>query len=163
MTFSTRSIERVDVDVYTVDTPGPEADATLSWDATTAVVVHAHARDAVGLGWTYSSAAAAAVITELLGPVVTGRDPFDITGAFEAMHRAAAMSAPAAWSCRPISAVDIALWDLKAKLRDEPLSSMFGAAPRRGADLRLRRLHQPRRRRNSPNRSRYGAASDAQR
>ena len=73
MTFSTRSIERVDVDVYTVDTPGPEADATLGWDATTAVVVHAHARDAVGLGWTYSSAAAA-VITELLGPVVTGRE-----------------------------------------------------------------------------------------
>ena len=89
MTFTTRGIERVDADVYTVDTPEPEADGTLSWDATTAIVVHLHARDTVGIGWTYSSPAAAAVITGLLGPIVTGRDPFDITGAWEAMHRSA--------------------------------------------------------------------------
>ena len=128
MTFSTRSIKRIDVDVYTVDTPGPEADATLGWDATTAVVVRAHARDAVGLGWTYSSAAAAAVITELLGPVVTGRDSFDVTGAAEAMHRSGRNVGTRGLVMQAQSAVDIALWDLKAKLRDEPLSSMFGAA-----------------------------------
>jgi L-alanine-DL-glutamate epimerase-like enolase superfamily enzyme len=128
MTFRTRAIERIDVDAYTVDTPGPEADGTLRWDATTAVVVHAHARDTVGIGWTYSSAAAAAVITELLGPVVTGRDAFDVAGAAEAMHRSARNVGTRGLVAQAQSAVDIALWDLKAKLRDEPLSSLFGAA-----------------------------------
>ena len=126
MTFSTRRIEHLEVDVYTVDTPEPEADGTLSWEATTAVVVHAHARDRIGLGWTYSSAAAAAVITDLFDPVVIGRDAFDVTGAWEAMHRCARNVGTRGLVMQALSAVDIALWDLKAKLRDEPLSLMLG-------------------------------------
>jgi hypothetical protein len=63
-------IERIDVEVFTVDTPEPEADDTLQWNATTAVVVHAHSREFNGLGWTYSSVAAAAVIRDELAGVV---------------------------------------------------------------------------------------------
>jgi L-alanine-DL-glutamate epimerase-like enolase superfamily enzyme len=126
VTFTTRRIEQLEVDVYTVGTPEPEADGTLTWEATTAVVVHAHARDRVGLGWSYSSAAAAAVITELFAPVVTGRDAFDVTGAWESMRRCARNVGTRGLVMQALSAVDIALWDLKAKLREAPLSIMLG-------------------------------------
>jgi L-alanine-DL-glutamate epimerase-like enolase superfamily enzyme len=81
----------------------------------------------VGLGWTYSSPAAAAVITDLLGPVVTGRNAFDVTGAWEAMYRSARNVGTRGLVMQAQSAVDIALWDLKAKLHDEPLSTVLGA------------------------------------
>jgi len=45
--------------VYRFPTPEPEADGTLQWDATIAVVVTLHAGGHTGLGWTYSSSAAA--------------------------------------------------------------------------------------------------------
>ena len=120
------TIERVDAAVYTVDTAGPEADATLAWHATTAVVVHARAADTTGLGWTYSSPAAAAVIAEELSAVITGRDAFDIAGAWEAMHRSCRNLGTRGLVMQALSAVDIALWDLKARLREEPLAMLLG-------------------------------------
>ena len=121
-------IDRVDVAAYTVDTPEPEADGTLEWDATTAVVVTAHAGHTSGLGWTYSSPAAAAVVTEELAGVVTGRDPFDVSGAWEAMRRHCRNIGTRGLVMQAVSAVDVALWDLKARLCDEPLSRLFGRA-----------------------------------
>lgn len=119
-------IDRLDVDTYTVPTPGPEADGTLQWDATTAVVVHAHAGGATGLGWTYSSRAAAAVVAHDLRDVMVGRETADITGAFEAMHRACRNYGTRGLVTQAISAVDIALWDLDAQLRNLPLSTVLG-------------------------------------
>lgn len=124
--MTSAGIEAVDVAAYTVETPEPEADGTLRWDATTAVVVHARAGGVAGLGWTYSSPAAAAVISEELAGVVAGRDPFDITGAWEAMHRHCRNLGTRGLVMQALSAVDIALWDLKARLHDEPLSTLLG-------------------------------------
>jgi L-alanine-DL-glutamate epimerase-like enolase superfamily enzyme len=121
-------IDGVDVAAYTVDTPEPEADGTLEWDATTAVVVTAHADQTSGLGWTYSSPAATAVVTEELAGVVTGRDPFDVSGAWEAMRRHCRNIGTRGLVMQAVSAVDVALWDLKARLCDEPLSRLFGRA-----------------------------------
>lgn len=121
-------IDGVEVAAYTVDTPEPEADGTLTWDATTAVVVHAHAGRSTGLGWTYSSPAAVAVITEELAGVVTGRDPFDIPGAWEAMHRHCRNVGTRGLVMQALSAVDVALWDLKARLLDQPLALLLGQA-----------------------------------
>ena len=119
-------IDGVEVAAYTADTPEPEADGTLTWDATTAVVVHAHAGRSTGLGWTYSSPAAVAVITEELAGVVTGRDPFDIPGAWEAMHRHCRNVGTRGLVMQALSAVDVALWDLKARLLDQPLDCSWG-------------------------------------
>ncbi|MEV4018275.1 hypothetical protein AB0J35_48045 [Nonomuraea angiospora] len=44
---------------YKVPTDLPEADGTLAWDATTAVVVHVEAEQVAGTGWSYAPAAAA--------------------------------------------------------------------------------------------------------
>src|SRR5690349_21617396 len=80
------AIESVGVDVFTVPTRTPEADGTLQWDATTAVVVELRADSVTGLGWTYSSPAAAAVVTHHFADVLSGRDPADVAGAWAAMH-----------------------------------------------------------------------------
>ncbi len=124
--MSSQHIHRLDVATYTVPTPHPEADGTLQWDATTAVVVHAHAADATGLGWTFSSPAAAAVVAHDLRKVVLGRDPADITGAFEAMHRACRNYGTRGLVTQALSAVDVALWDLHAHLRGVPLTTLLG-------------------------------------
>ena len=102
-----------DIRVYRYPTPEPEADGTLTWDATTAVTVTIAAGGRQGLGWTYSTAAAAAVITDHLVPAITGRDATDITGCWEAMHRACRNLGTRGLVMQAISAVDIALWDLK--------------------------------------------------
>ena len=78
-------IDDVTVAVYRFPTPAPEADATLTWDATVAVTVQATTAGHTGLGWTYSSPAAATVIRSHLRSAVLGRDVCDLNGAWTAM------------------------------------------------------------------------------
>ena len=87
-----------------------------------------HAGRRQGLGWTYSTAAAAQVITDHLAPAITGRDALDIPGCWSAMHRACRNLGTRGLVMQAISAVDIALWDLKARLLDVPLAALFGRA-----------------------------------
>jgi L-alanine-DL-glutamate epimerase-like enolase superfamily enzyme len=120
-------IEALDVGVYTVPTDAPEADGTLAWNATTLVLVQARAGGRVGTGWTYGPAACATAITDLLADTVRGRDPLDVGGAFTAMVRAARNAGRPGAVGYAISAIDIALWDLKARLLDLPLHRLLGA------------------------------------
>jgi L-alanine-DL-glutamate epimerase-like enolase superfamily enzyme len=113
--------------VYSVPTDAPEADGTLTWDATTIVLVEVRAGDVVGTGWTYGSAACATAIRELLTDVVVGRDALDVGGAFDAMVKAVRNAARQGAIGYAISAVDVALWDLKARLLDLPLHRLLGA------------------------------------
>jgi L-alanine-DL-glutamate epimerase-like enolase superfamily enzyme len=112
--------------VYRFPTPEPEADGTLAWEATTAVTVTLTAGGHTGLGWTYSSPAAAAVIHDELTGVVRDRDALDIAAGWSAMHRACRNLGTRGLVMQAISAVDIAWWDLKARLLDVPLSALLG-------------------------------------
>ncbi|MFG2666105.1 enolase C-terminal domain-like protein [Streptomyces sp. NPDC048387] len=119
-------VERIEAAAYTVPTEVPEGDGTLAWDATTAVVVEAWAGGVHGLGWTYAPAATAHLVRELLAGVVTGRDAFGVAGLHESMCRAVRNAGrPGVASCA-ISAVDVALWDLKARLLGLPLADLLG-------------------------------------
>jgi L-alanine-DL-glutamate epimerase-like enolase superfamily enzyme len=119
-------VDRVDVAAYTIPTDAPEADGTIAWDSTTLVLVHAHAGEVVGLGWTYAGAACVPLVRGELAGVVTGRDALDVPGSWEAMARAVRnLGRPGLVSCA-LSAVDQALWDLKARLLDVPLAQLFG-------------------------------------
>ncbi|GAB3083697.1 enolase C-terminal domain-like protein [Pedococcus soli] len=120
-------IDDVDVSVYTVPTDAPEADGTTTWDSTTVVLAQVRAGDVVGTGWTYAPAAAAALVTELLAPVVSGADPLDVTGLSQSMIRAVRNAGRPGLASYAISAVDVALWDLKARLLDLPLHRLLGA------------------------------------
>jgi L-alanine-DL-glutamate epimerase-like enolase superfamily enzyme len=121
------AVEWVDVDVYTVPTDAPEADGTLSWDATTIVVVRAHALDRCGLGYTYASAAAGQLVRDVLAPVVREADALAPQAAWEAMRRATRNVGRPGLASMAIAAVDTALWDLRARLLDLPLCELLGA------------------------------------
>jgi len=113
---------------YRIPTDMPEADGTLAWDSTTLVVVHAEADGQVGTGWTYSTAAAGLVVTGVLAQVVTGRSALDVPACTEAMYRAVRNFGGRGIAAAAISAVDIALWDLKARLLGTALTTLLGSA-----------------------------------
>ena len=119
-------VTALDTAVYTIPTDAPEADGTLAWDKTTMVLVTARAGGEQGLGWSYTSRAAAAVVGELLAGTVTGRDAFDVAGAAEAMARQVRNVGRPGIAAMAISAVDIALWDLKARRAKLPLWRLLG-------------------------------------
>ena len=126
MTSRGPTIDDVQVDVFRFPTPGPEADGTLEWDATTAVTVRVNAGGATGLGWTYSSPAAATVISSHFTPLLKGRPAQDVTAAWAAMQAKSRNFGIGGLAMQAISAVNVALWDLKARLFDVPLPELLG-------------------------------------
>jgi L-alanine-DL-glutamate epimerase-like enolase superfamily enzyme len=58
--------------------------------------------------------------------VVCGRDPADVGGAWEAVHRAGRNLGTRGLFAQAQSALDVALWDLSARLLDAPLTTLFG-------------------------------------
>jgi L-alanine-DL-glutamate epimerase-like enolase superfamily enzyme len=120
-------IESLTATVYTVPTGTPEADGTLAWDATTLVLIEARCDGVSGMGWTYGPAACAQIVTDQLAPVVLGAHPADVGGVFEAMVRAVRNAGRPGAVGYAISGVDIALWDLKARLLGLPLHRLLGA------------------------------------
>ncbi|KOV61488.1 enolase C-terminal domain-like protein [Streptomyces sp. MMG1121] len=121
------------VSVYTVPTDGPEADGTLAWDTTTMVIAEVAAGDVTGTGWTYGPAAVGLMLGEHLAPLVEGHDALDIPALHDAMCRSVRNAGRPGITACAISAMDIALWDLKARLLGLPLVRLLGAARTRVA------------------------------
>jgi L-alanine-DL-glutamate epimerase-like enolase superfamily enzyme len=121
-------VENLDAAVYVVPTDAPEADGTLAWDKTTLVLVTARAGGQRGIGWSYTAAAAAPVVTGILSPVVAGRSALDVAGASEAMTRALRNVGRPGIGAMALSAADIALWDLKARLLGCSVATLLGRA-----------------------------------
>jgi L-alanine-DL-glutamate epimerase-like enolase superfamily enzyme len=124
-------VDTVEVSVFTVPTDLPEADATLAWDSTTMVLVEARVGEVVGTGWTYGPPACAHIVADQLAPVVLGANPMDVAGVFEAMVRAVRNAGRPGAVGYALSAVDIALWDVKARLLGLPLHRLLGAVHER--------------------------------
>lgn len=115
------------VSTYRVPTPEPEADGTARWAATELVVVQPVAGGLTGLGWSYCSAPAAAeVISSLLTDVVVRSDALDLAGTWQRMTAVVRNAGRPGLVAMAVSAVDLALWDLKAKLLDLPLDRLLG-------------------------------------
>src|SRR2546423_9540405 len=124
---TTIAIEKIDVSAYKIPTDCPEADGTYAWDSTTLVVVEVTAGGTTGLGYTYADTTTAQLIKDTLATVVTGRNAMDVPGCWEAMvHKIRNLGRPGI-SSMAISAVDVALWDLKARLLDVALVTLLGA------------------------------------
>jgi L-alanine-DL-glutamate epimerase-like enolase superfamily enzyme len=123
---SGETVDALRVRAFRVPLEQPESDGTLTWHDTTVVVVEARCGSVTGLGFTYAVRAAAVLVDELLAGLVVGRDPLDVPGCWLAMVRAIRNLGRPGISSTAIAAVDLALWDLKARLLDVALADLLG-------------------------------------
>lgn len=119
-------IDKLHASAYTIPSASRETDGTLEWSSTTLVIVEAVAGGSVGLGFTYADTATARFIRDTLSEFVVGSDAMAIPGVFARMQHHVRNHGGPGIVRMAISAVDVALWDLKAKLLDISLSSLLG-------------------------------------
>ncbi len=120
------AIDQIRASTYTVPTDFPESDGTLEWHSTTLVLVHAHGGNKVGLGYTYADTATAILIRDTLSKTVEGHDAMAPAASWNSMvARTRNLGRPGIVSMA-ISAIDVALWDLKARLVGLPLVTLLG-------------------------------------
>ncbi|MGA8721626.1 MAG: enolase C-terminal domain-like protein [Solirubrobacteraceae bacterium] len=112
-------IDTVEVHCYQGPTAtGAESDGTLTWNSTAITVVELHADGVTGLGYSYCHPAARTVIETKLSSVLVEADPCMPERSWAHMQVELRQLGHAGLAMMARSAVDIALWDLKAKLID---------------------------------------------
>src|SRR5947207_1063256 len=121
-------VERVQVAACTIPADLPESDGTFAWRETTLVLVQVFAGGLKGLGYTYADASTARFIESHLIPLITGQDVMAIPRHWNTMVHAVRNLGRPGVASMAISAVDNALWDLKARLLGEPLVQLLGSA-----------------------------------
>ena len=119
-------IQQIEVSTYTIPTDFPEADGTLEWNSTTLVLVRVSGGGQQGLAYTYADNATAVLIRDTLSEVVKDTDAMAVTAAYSAMWRRIRNLGRPGICAMAISAVDCALWDLKARLLKIPLVTLLG-------------------------------------
>jgi L-alanine-DL-glutamate epimerase-like enolase superfamily enzyme len=119
-------IDKICAAAYRIPTDRPEADGTLAWTSTTLVIIYVSAGNKRGMGFTYAHSSAVAVVRELLAPAISDRDCFDTIGCWMTMQRAVRNVGRSGIASCAISAVDLALWDLKAQMLSIPLAKLLG-------------------------------------
>ena len=122
------SIESVRVSAYSIPTDAPEGDGTFKWNSTTLVLCEISAGGESGVGYTYGNKAAALVADELARKCLTERSVLDIPALHRSMVEQVRNDGSRGIASMAISALDIALWDLKAKLLTCSVVDLLGAA-----------------------------------
>ncbi|MBV9103477.1 MAG: mandelate racemase [Candidatus Eremiobacteraeota bacterium] len=121
-------IENVAVWSYTIPTATPESDGTLEWNATTLVYVEVRAGGTIGIGFTYADRATALLIDSVLRPAIEGCSADEIAARWNDMYAIARNLGRDGIVSMAVSAVDVALWDLKGKRLGVPVCTLLGAA-----------------------------------
>lgn len=127
-------IERVSVESYTIPTDQPEADGTYEWDHTTIVIVTIDGGGKRGLGYTYANTETGELIANTLHKTIKGADALSPGAIYASMWRQVRNLGRAGICSMAISAVDCAVWDLKARLLGTPLVTLLGQV-RKGATV----------------------------
>jgi L-alanine-DL-glutamate epimerase-like enolase superfamily enzyme len=116
-------IEGLEATAYEIPTEDqPESDGTLEWSSTTLVVVEAFNGRERGIGYTYGDRSVATLITSKLAEIARGQDAMRPPAVWAAMRRELRNAGQQGVGAMAISAVDIALWDLKARILGLPLA-----------------------------------------
>ena len=120
-------VERVAVSAYAIPTDRqPESDGTAVWSSTTLVLVEIEAGGERGTGWTYETAAAASLIRDELAALVRGENALDTRAIWTKLTGKVRNVGRSGLASYAIAAVDIALWDLRARLYDVALCDLMG-------------------------------------
>lgn len=120
-------VEAVEVWAFTVPTDGPESDGTLDWQETTALVVEVDAGEARGVGYSFTHASAASLVSGKLAPLLLGHDPTRVGLAHDLLMKRCRNLGRPGLASMAVSACDAALWDLKARLLGRSLVDLLGA------------------------------------
>jgi L-alanine-DL-glutamate epimerase-like enolase superfamily enzyme len=117
------------VSTYRIPTDSPnESDGTLVWNATTLVLVEVAGGGHTGIGYTYADDATGRLIDDTLADVIRGMDVMATGRIWLALVSAVRNLGRRGVASMAISAVDAAVWDLKARLLDTPLVTLLGAS-----------------------------------
>jgi L-alanine-DL-glutamate epimerase-like enolase superfamily enzyme len=111
---------------YTIPTDAPEADGTFEWTSTSMVLVQLECGGTQALGYTYADAGTAAVARKLVSEIVIGSDPHFHGDTLQRMLRGIRNLGETGIAMMAVSAIDNALWDLRARLVNLPLVSLLG-------------------------------------
>jgi L-alanine-DL-glutamate epimerase-like enolase superfamily enzyme len=126
--LSETPVERAKISAYTIPTDAPEGDGTFRWDSTTLVLCELYAGGRLGMGYTYGNRATATLADQLARKCVTGRSASDIPALHKCLLEQVRNDGSRGIASMAIAALDVALWDLKAKLLDCPVVDLLGAA-----------------------------------
>jgi L-alanine-DL-glutamate epimerase-like enolase superfamily enzyme len=114
------------VSAYTIPTETPESDGTIKWESTTMVLVTIEAGGKKGIGYSYADASAAFLIAHSLKSLVIGKNALDIPSITHWLIHQIRNNGNTGIGMMAVSAIDNALWDLKAKLFNVPLCQLLG-------------------------------------
>jgi L-alanine-DL-glutamate epimerase-like enolase superfamily enzyme len=119
-------IKRIEVSAYKIPTDFPESDGTLEWMDTTIVVVEAYAGSKCGIGYTFADSATGQLIKDKTCAAARRRRCDGAASVLARMVRSIRNLGRPGIASMAISAVDVALWDLKARLLDVSLLGLLG-------------------------------------
>ena len=163
------TISEVTVRCFEIPTDDrPESDGTLKWTHTGVITVQLKAGDTTGFGLTYAGFSTARLIQDKVVPLLNGQDPLAIPGLHAKLAQSIRNIGRDGVAATAVSAVDLALWDLKGKLLGVSLANLLGAAPRPPGERddrgRRRREHPERWRLEEPeaDRDRYEQEEDVE-
>jgi L-alanine-DL-glutamate epimerase-like enolase superfamily enzyme len=121
-------VEDVAVSTYRVATDtANESDGTFVWNSTTLVLVEAQAGGTTGIGYTYADESTARLIHDSLAGVARGMNAMAIGEIWTALVGAVRNLGRSGIASMAISAIDNAMWDLKARILNVPLVTLLGA------------------------------------
>ncbi len=121
-------ITRFTTSVYTIPTETPEADGTYEWKSTTMILVELEAAGKKGLGYTYANISVATYIESSLKEIVVDKDIMNIVAIRTELIQHIRNDGVCGIAFMAVSAIDNALWDLKAKILELPLCKLLGQA-----------------------------------
>jgi L-alanine-DL-glutamate epimerase-like enolase superfamily enzyme len=116
----------MEVAAFKVPSDSKESDGTLEWDSATLVLVRLGAGRTWGCGYSYAHEGCVPLIRDKLFPILQRGNVMDVKGAWNEMNKTVRNLGKRGVAATAIAAVDIALWDLKARLLEQPLIKLLG-------------------------------------
>jgi L-alanine-DL-glutamate epimerase-like enolase superfamily enzyme len=121
----TPRVEGLEATAYEIPTDEHESDGTLEWDSTTIVIVQAFNGRERGIGYTYGDRSVVTLIESKLAEIARGKDAMRPSAVWAEMRHELRNAGQQGVGAMAISAVDIALWDLKARLLGVSLADVL--------------------------------------